>query len=317
MSLPSETTGRQEPRFHDETTKTMARMPDSRRLAITTALATAILLGGCVSNRNWNPFPEASAPVLSPDATAEQVIAHLNSNIAKCTAWRCTDVTVKSNQMPLSASAMMAVESPRRFRMLVSAMQIDLADLGSNDERMWIWMRPPADAPSYIYTCSHTDLGAAQQRTALPFRPDWLMEVLGVMPIDPAEVEMTQNPGDAGEFLLRSEQQIAGGSPVVRIMTVDAKQGVIVNHALWNGATGELIAQAKLGDHRRDEQTGVLLPHEIQLSYPSADASMTLSIKNIEVNPVSLAENTWMPSGAANCPCRDLATGQIVTLDRE
>ncbi|HEX6985944.1 MAG TPA: hypothetical protein VF170_11235, partial [Planctomycetaceae bacterium] len=159
-------------------------MPGSPRLTTPAAVAAAaLLLAGCVGGRNWNPFPEASAPALPPGSTCEQVVAHLNANIGKCTAWRSHAVSVKSNGLPLSASASMAVESPRRFRMLVSAMNFDVADLGSNDERMWIWTKPPADEPSYIYTCAHQDLPAAQQRLPIPFRPDWLMEVLGVMPI--------------------------------------------------------------------------------------------------------------------------------------
>lgn len=292
----------------------MARTPAPLRPAIMAALVCT-LLSGCVGGRNWQPFPETSTPVLPPDATTDQVVAHLNANISKCTGWRCTNVSVSSNQFPLKVGAMMAVESPRRFRMLVSALQIDVADLGSNDERMWIWMRPPPDQPSYIYTCSHSDLDVAQQRTSLPFRPDWLMDVLGVMPIDPASVEMTTSPGDTGQFLLTSQEQTLEGTSVVRIMTVDAQRGVVVNHALWD-TQGQLIAQAALSEHGRDEKTGVVLPHRIELSYPKAEATMTLNIGAIEVNPASLAENTWQPSEIANCPCVDLASGQVVTLER-
>lgn len=298
-----------------------AGMADRQRLAQSVLLVASILLAaGCVGGRGWSPFAEVSAPVLPPDATAEQVVAHLNSNIERCTGWRCHNVSVRSNGHFLGASAMMAVESPRRFRMMVSAMKMDLADLGSNDERMWFWMRPAPDQPQYAYTCAHVDLAEAQRRSSLPFRPDWLMEVLGVMPIDPANVQMTVNPGDACEFLLRSEQQMDDGTSVVRIATVDAKTGVIVCHSLWNGTTGQLIAQAKLSEHRRDERSGVSLPHTIELIYPGPapgaadDAEMTLVLKEIEVNPTNVSPKTWQPNLAA--PCQDLATGRVITLDR-
>ena len=295
-------------------------MLGSIRLTTPIALAAiALLLAGCVGGRNWNPFAEVAAPALPSEPSKEQVVAHLNANTERCTAWRSTSVSVKSNGFPVSPSAMMAVESPRRFRMLVTLMgTTDLADLGSNDERMWIWMRPPADEPAYIYTCAHCDLPAAQERLPFPFRPDWLMEVLGVIPIDPATVELAPNPGDAGQKFLISYETAPDGTQLERVMTVDLHRGTVVGHTLAAVSPGgrRLIAQAKLSDHQRDERTGVLLPHRIELSYPSADAEMTLTFKHIEVNPAGVAPTMWMPGNSANCPCRDLATGQIVTLDR-
>lgn len=295
----------------------------SRLTSPAAALAIAALLAGCVGGRNWNPFAVAP-PALPPDATREQVVAHLNENISRCTGWRSCDVRIKSNGLPLSASANIAVQSPRRFRMLVSMMDTDLADLGSNDERMWIWMRPQGDEPQYVQTCAHEDFDLAQQRLAeqglppVPFRPDWLMEVLGVIPIDPSQVEMEPNPGDAGQFLLSSFQTAPDGSQVKRVITVDAKRGVVIGHALWavDSESGRLIAQAKLAGHRRDEASGVTLPRQIELSYPAANAEMTLTIKDVEVNPAGVTPGTWQPAGAADCPYRDLATGQVVTLDQ-
>jgi outer membrane murein-binding lipoprotein Lpp len=302
----------------------VAQSTSGPRMMTAAVAVAALLIAGCVGGRHWNPFVEATAPVLPPEATCDQVVAHLNANIERCTSWRSTAVSVKSNGMPLSASAMMAVESPRRFRMLVSAMNLDLADLGSNDERMWFWMRPPANEPPYVLTCRHEEFAAAQQRLAelqgmpLPFRPDWLMDVLGVMPIDPATVELHQDPGDAGQLLLVSNDVAADGTPVRRVMTIDAKRGVIVGHTLWSvsDSGARLIAQAKLSDHRRDERSGVTLPHRIELLYPSAQAEMTLTIKRIEVNPPGLAANTWQPGAAKSYPWHDLASGRVVTLDQ-
>jgi hypothetical protein len=101
-------------------------------------------------------------------------------------------------------------------------------------------------------------------------------------------------------------------------MTVDAQKGVVTGHALWtvDENSGRLIAQAALSDHRRDEATGVMLPHRIVLSYPAAKADMTLALKDIEVNPTALSANTWQPNVAADCPFKDIATDQVVTLDQ-
>jgi len=292
----------------------------AHRLVCVFLATTSTLLAGCVAGRQWNPFGPPPAAVLSADATCDQVIAHLNSNVERCTGWRSTDVKVSSNDIVLSATASMAVESPNRFRMLVSMMGADLADLGSNHERMWIWMRPPKDEPSYVLTCAHKDLAIAQQRMPIPFRPDWLMEVLGVIPFDPATFELESTSGDAGEFLLVSNQTASDGTPVTRRISVDARRGVITGHALWatsaDGGVSRMVAEARLSDHRRDERTGVMLPHKIELSYPDAQAEMTLAIKDIEVNPTGVAPSTWQPTIAASYPWRDLATDRIVTIDQ-
>lgn len=294
----------------------------TRLLATLSIVVATISLAGCVAGRQWNPFGEPRVIVLPPGSSSHQVIAHLNSNIERCTGWRSTELSVRSNGSgPLSASANMAVESPNKFRMLVSMPFGDLADLGSNDERMWMWMRPPADEPSYVLTCAHCDLAAAQSRMPIPFRPDWLMEVLGVIPFDPAVFELEPNSGDAGEFVLVSHQTATDGMPVTRRITVNAARGVITGHALWatseDGQISRMVAEAKLADHRRDEKSGVMLAHKIVLSYPDAQAEMTLTIKNIEVNPVAVSPTTWQPSIAASYPWRDLATGKVVTLDQE
>ena len=293
-------------------------MPASPRPTTHAAALAALLLVGCVGGRGWNPFAATGPPALSPQSSREEVVAHLNQNISRCTGWRSFDIKVSLGGMPLKASAMMAVESPRRFRMQVSSLMGDLADLGSNDERMWFWQRPMTDDPQYVYTCAHQDLAAAQERMPIPFRPDWLMEVLGVIPIDPSQVEMEPNPGDAGQFLLTSFQTAPDGTQVKRVMTVDAKRGVVIGHALWavDGGSDRPIAQAKLSDHRRDETSGVTLPRRIVLSYPAAGAEMTLAINDVEVNPTSVTANTWQPTVAADCPYRDLASGQVVTLDQ-
>ncbi|MDQ3330360.1 MAG: hypothetical protein M3552_06880 [Planctomycetota bacterium] len=296
-------------------------MPRLTRLTTPLAIAAAaVLLVGCVAGRQWNPFGEPPVAVLPPESSCQQVVAHLNSNIERCTGWRSTDLSVRSNGSVLSATASIAVESPNRFRMLVMAFGTDVADLGSNDERMWMWMRPPADEPSYVLTCAHCDLAVAQRRMPIPFRPDWLMEVLGVIPFDPAAFELEPASRDAGEFLLVSNQTATDGTPVTRRIYVDARRGVITGHALWatspDGQVSRMVAEAKLSDHRRDERTGVMLPHKIELSYPDAQAEMTLAIKTIEVNPTGVSPSTWQPSVAASYPWRDLATDKIVTIEK-
>ena len=283
------------------------------------ALLTMLAIAGCASGRAWQPFGPPAAPALSKNATAAEVVAHLNANIERCSGWQAHNVKVESNGFLLPANATVAVESPRNFRMLVSAMNVDLADLGSNQERMWFWVRMPekqSPGGQYAYTCTHADLPAAQAKMGLPFRPNWLMEVMGVMPIDPNSVTMRSDPANEGLILLESELPSTTGQSLTRRITVDAQSGTIVSHALADAATDQILAEARMSDHQPDPETGVLLPHRITLAYPEMDFELTMTFtEDIAVNPTSFAATTWQPTVASAYPFMDILTRSIVTLD--
>ena len=278
------------------------------------AAFTAMFLAGCATTgAGWNPFAGSAPPVLTPTASKDEVVAHLNRNIQPCTAWMCHDVKVHVSGVPLPLSATIAVESPRNFRMVVSAIAGDEADFGSNGERMWFWMRRMPKDRQFVYTCSHEDLPAAQQRLPLPFQPDWLMEVLGVVPFDGTAFEMHDDPSNAGVKMLVSETALPDGRTAVRIVTVDTKRGVITAQALRD-ADGKLIAEAKLKEFRLDPASGVTLPHFVEIAWPEAQSHMRLEIGKIEVNPRTVPATVWQPRRVADCPTYDLGRGQFSTI---
>lgn len=281
-------------------------------------LAMALSMVGCVNGRPWNPMGNAGPPVLSPTASVGEVVGHLNANIERCTGWKADHVKITSNGFRLPATnATVAVQSPRNFRVLVSAVTIPVADMGSNDERMWFWFKQATDQAGgeYSYTCAHGDLERAQAKMGIPFRPNWLMEVMGVMPIDPATVTMTTDPADAGVFLLDSQMQSPEGNMLIRRMRVSRQNGTIIAHTLVDGRTGQALAEARMSDHQPDPETGVVLPHRISLGYPGLDQELSMTIASFEVNPRSVPPTTWQPTVAGGYPCKDIVTEQIVSLD--
>ena len=290
----------------------MPRRPNRfARLALAAACCAplAAVLPGCNIVRQWQPMTAHKA-VLPPDASKEQVVAHLNKNIERCTGWR-SDAEVKAKGMPFGLRATVAVQSPRNFRMLASIMGNDQADFGSNGDRMWFWIRQmPADQ-RFVYTCSHEDLPAAQQSLPIPFQPDWLMEVLGVIPINPTAFQMVPFPGDEGLVQLTASETTPAGESVTRQITVDTRRGVVTAHTL-RGQDGSLIAEAKLGDYKPDKKTGVLLPHRVDVNWPDAQTEMTLTLGDIEVNPPNIPATVWNPQRVADCPTFDFGQKKFV-----
>ncbi len=294
----------------------MTKLPRTtpRTAAFTACLAGCALLAGCnTTGGRWNPFAGTTPPVLLPTASKDEIVAHLNRNIQSCTAWWCHDVKVHVSGIPLPLSATIAVESPRNFRMVVSAIAGDEADFGSNGERMWFWMRRMPKERLYVYTCSHEDLPAAQERLPLPFQPDWLMEVLGVVPFDGAAFELHPDPTDAGLVRLVSETRTPDGRTAVRFVTVDTHKGAVTAQTLRD-ADGRLIAEAKLSDFRTDPKTGVTLPHFVEVEWPEAQSRMRLEIGNIEVNPQTVPKAVWEMKQVADCPTYDLGRGAFTTV---
>ncbi len=138
----------------------------------------------------------------------------------------------------------------------------------------------------------------------IPFQPDWLMEALGVVPIDPQHV--TLRPEKNGQFVnLISERLSPSGQTVKKVITVDMRYGIVVSQSLHD-MNGVLIARARLEKHFRDKATGIILPHLIALDWPQADLHINLEINQIEVNPTSIPPRNWQVPKKPYYPAFDI-----------
>ncbi len=241
---------------------------------------------------------------LPEDATAAEIVNALNDNIATLYAWRSTDVkiTVKQAGIPITLSSVMAVESPRKLRLIANSLAGSEFDLGSNHERFWFWMK--RGEPHGIMTASYDDLADGRPIGPLPFQPDWLMEAFGVIPISTADFTMHELPGMPQHVAFVANQVSPQGRSFERIMVVDARRGVIVEHALREPA-GRLIARAILSQYQREAE-GLRLPHHIDLQWPDSGVQLTMQIGHIEINPPIISEQTWTMPSYPDSPVIDL-----------
>lgn len=270
------------------------RRPISRRSLLagaSAALWTAPI--GCV----WEKFVRTIHPkpvpcVLSPTATKEVIVAHLNDNISRLTSWRSMRAKIGIQQtgtIPMPAlNAQIAVESPSFFRLRVaSALRGEEADFGSNNERFWFWVR---ESPQpVVMTAAHSDLAVAQQYLPFPFEPEWVMEAMGVILLNPDDFVL--EPVSETRAKLISQSITPVGQQVQKVMAVDLCQGRIVEHSL-NDVSGNLIARATLSDYRSGS-AGISVPYTIVLEWPQAGSRLTLSFLDIELNPPYLPEQMW------------------------
>ncbi|QDT17020.1 hypothetical protein [Alienimonas californiensis] len=279
--------------------------PPSRRLALLACAALLCAGPGCAwTTKNQGPWH--GRPTLRPETTRDELVRHINEQAARTAGWQCRTLTVQMPGAPADASGLIAVEYPRRLRLKAKAMMIPVADVGSNADRVWCWVNPKVGGPGpETLTCKHASFDAVRCAAEnsggmqIPFDPDWLMEVLGVVPLDPRAVSLQKSPNDGPIWHLVSHRTDASGRRVLRVIDVDREHGQILAHELRDAATGAPLARAELQDHRRCLGAEVVLPHTIILSWPSVGlAGMTLRLKDIEVNPRNLPDDLWsLPGG--------------------
>lgn len=269
------------------------------------AIVASLGLAGC---RWWPLRQQSGIPVYTESLTKEGLVASLNRNIEPIAAWRCTDARVKTpGIMGVEVGAHIAVERPRNFRMKATALGKGVADLGSNDERFWFWFDGHPDRRTF--TARHEDTEYAQRVLQIPFEPDWLLEVLGVVPLNPDDFEMIGDAQDTGTVSLVSERKTAGGRIVRRVVLVDTRHRVITAHALFDATNAARpMAKATLTNHRRDPQTGLVLPYRIDLDWPQAKLSMTLTLNHVEINPQNLPEPMWAMPAITGYPAYEIAS---------
>ncbi len=258
-------------------------------------LALVLLCSGCMSFRPRLGY--RLNPVIPEGATKSQVVARINQNITGSQqqgglfAWQCMDVTFRMRSFPMGVKGTVVVEAPRRFRIRISNPFSggDEFDVGANDEQFWLWQK--GMEPAYLLTAYHDDLPLALTHFRIPFQPDWIMEVFGVIPVNEDEYDLVPVPGQPFIDLVANSQSPTG-EPVRKVVRVDTRRGWVTSHQLW-GQSGRLIASADLEGHRIDPNSGIALPSSIRIHWPDADLDLKLTLGTVEVNP-HLPATTWV-----------------------
>ena len=259
----------------------------------------------------WCPYcpPECQ---LSEDATSTEIIAHINANADRLYSWRSTSASIRARAeggLPVTLSANIAIARPRQFRLRASLLGANEVDLGSNAERFWFWIRR-SEQP-YVITVGHKDLPRVRKQLSLPFEPDWLVEALGVSPLAAGEWSVASSRPSQHRLTLVAERRSPRGGRVRRQLVVDTCLGVVSEQALYD-ESASLIARATLDDHRKDSETGIVVPRRIELEWPEAELSLVIRLKDIEVNPSPIPASTWeVPRGLGSGPI-DLVTRQVL-----
>jgi hypothetical protein len=266
-----------------------------RPVLLLSAIVAATAVAGCRAFQYQ--LPSMARQTISPEATAGDVVALVNRNVTGqaerggLISWSASDVKFSMAPMPMPVPGTIVVEAPRNFRMRVSNPLSggDELDVGSNADEFWIWQKDMN--PPYLLTAHHEDMPLALQHFRVPFQPDWIMEVLGVVPVEPEGYELHPSP-QKGYVELVANRQSPTGAPLRKVIRVSSRDGTVMAHQLW-GQDGQLVAEAELEQYRADPVTKIVMPGVVRIRWPAADLNLKMSLGRVDVNPVHLNDMYW------------------------
>jgi hypothetical protein len=242
-----------------------------------------------------NPFVMApNVPQLLPQQPQLGDIAGaVNENTAKVHSIRATQASLAMSDgvMPVSLSAMIAIERPRRFRLKATAPVLGpVADAGSNDELFWFWTKTLH--PQAVFFCRHDQFPHSPVRNMVPLEPDWLVEAFGLVTFNPQEQHRGPTPDQQGRLRIDTLRQTQSG-PVTKVTLIDARSGWVLEQHLFD-AQGKLFVSALTSQHRQDEASGAWLPRKIDLTTQSSGQKMALSIQLAQLEVNTLGEGDYV-----------------------
>lgn len=270
-------------------------MAHSRIAKSLISLATLVCLltgSGATCQRQMlsNPFAPAgpSAPqVLMEGATRDQIVAAVNQNSARIQSLTATGATITVPDtlgLPL-LSGNIAAERPGRFRMTAgTAVTGQEIDLGSNDDRFWIWVR--RNQPPGVYFCRHAQFANSNIRQMMPVEPTWLLAALGMVDLDPNSVFDGPLPRGDGTVELRSWLPSTSGN-LQRVTVVDARRALVIEQHIYDQTGRTLLASAVTESHRYDPAQQVAVPQVIAIRLPSANINLKINLGSVQINQVT------------------------------
>lgn len=266
------------------------------------------LLGGLGCAWLSPPPPRYALPQALPQTpTLDQVIQVVNANGSQIHSFSTDAATLSIPGIPSLRSTSVAFERPRRLRLRAgTGITGTELDLGSNDELFWIWVKsvPP------LYYCRHDQFASSPARHVLPIDPEWLIEALGIVELDPTLAHQGPTPIPGGRLEIRTQRQGVDGL-TTKITLVDAATGVVVEQQAYD-AQGHLIARASASHHRRDPLSNLVMPRIVEIECPKAQFSMRIDLGNVSINrPLGNPAELWAMPTFHDWPTVDLGNPNL------
>ncbi len=249
---------------------------------------------GCTWLRRWNLVQEPPPQVLPPGAGLEQVIAAVNRNNSQIQALFSNSASLSGPGFP-TLHAHLAYQRPRNFRLKAEIGYWPEIDLGSNDERFWFWIK--RNQPPAVYFCRHDQYPTSRARQMIPIDPNWLIEALGTLELNPALPYQEPIRDKDNRIVIRAMQETPEG-PIWRVTIIDAVSAWVMEQQIIDARDNKLRARSIAEGYHPDPRTGLFVPSVVRVECPEAGFSMRIDLGAVQVNQLqgNPAELWSMPS---------------------
>lgn len=251
----------------------------------------ASLQTGCVwpFNQFYNRSVTDAPIVFTETPSKEQIIQAVNANSQRVHALE-SQVKVTVDGLP-GITGNLALEKPRNFRLQANLLGVSGmgADVGSNDELFWVWVKAPVpgQTPQILYA-RHAEYAVSPARQLMPIDPTWIRDALGLTEFDPQHLHEGPFARSDGQLEMRTRLQTPTG-PQTRITAIDPKYGWITEQMLLDGQ-GTPVVIARSSRHRYYQEVGVSLPQRVSIqvapSTPQAQ-NLTVDAQSYSINRLS------------------------------
>ena len=262
------------------------RRHDAGLLILLLLAVAASASPGCLwLRRNRHADGPLPPPALAPHPSLADVIEAVNGNTRSVHQLQSEGASLRIVGVPPTLSAELVVERPRRIRLTaqVSRLTGKELDLGSNDQRFWLWVRRNPE-PAVFYA-RHDQFARSNAAQWLSVNPVWLLDALGMTQLDPNAAHEGPIPRPSGEIELRTKLHTPRGV-WTRVLVVDGRYGWVLEQHLYD-QVGRLIASSVADRFRYYEQHQASLPHSVRIRLnpdQPAELEMELSVVRYQIN---------------------------------
>jgi hypothetical protein len=156
-------------------------------------------------------------------------------------------------------------------------------DLGSNDEMYWMWVKH-SEQPG-VYWGRHEEFYQSSAREILPVPPDWLIEALGVVQLDPTGQHEGPFASRPGQLEVRSSIPTPAGN-LTKVTVVDDARGWVLEQHVFDAARQPLASSLAAG-FQFDPVTGASLPRLVEIRLPPARMHFRLETPRHQINQLA------------------------------
>jgi len=283
------------------------------------SLATLLLLvAGCKQLDDWRQTVQqrrgsrGGEPI--PQVSAEQLVHYLNQQASRLRTLSYAEARMTAREgeglkgaVSYTLRGRLAAAQPRYFHLSAQGgLAGGKVDLGSNDERFWIYIDAPGNKPLYVFA-THADFatGKVQLPGNLPFEPDWVLQALGMTTFPPtAPYEAVRIDERHRTYTLSWATTTPSGQPIRKeiVFAVDTAVGSrpqVLRHVIRN-PQGKTICSAEIKSAHTfptgsvDPQSGhpyiVQCPNHVVLRWEEQKVEIDLRLEDARINQPWTAE---------------------------